>query len=132
VKTVPDRRPERTRHRHSTRSAALISTSAISVADRPRPVSFTFAAQLADRFRRGNVFIVGDAAHRVTPRGGTGMNTAIHDGYDLGWKLAWVLTGWAEPSLLDSYESERRRRVQRAPFGATGRFVPRRCTGAAC
>jgi putative polyketide hydroxylase len=70
--------------------------------------SFTFAAQLADRFRSGNVFLVGDAAHRVTPRGGTGMNTAIHDGYDLGWKLAWVLNGWAEPSLLESYEAERR------------------------
>ncbi|MET0513090.1 MAG: FAD-dependent monooxygenase, partial [Thermoleophilaceae bacterium] len=48
------------------------------------------------------------AAHRVTPRGGTGMNTAIHDGYDLGWKLAWVLRGWAGPELLDSYEGERR------------------------
>jgi putative polyketide hydroxylase len=36
------------------------------------------------------------------------MNTAIHDGYDLGWKLAWVLRGWAGPELLDSYETERR------------------------
>jgi putative polyketide hydroxylase len=36
------------------------------------------------------------------------MNTAIHDGYDLGWKLAWVLSGWAGPDLLDSYELERR------------------------
>ena len=36
------------------------------------------------------------------------MNTAIHDGYDLGWKLAWVLRGWAGPELLDSYEAERR------------------------
>jgi putative polyketide hydroxylase len=36
------------------------------------------------------------------------MNTAIHDGYDLGWKLAWVLNGWAGPALLDSYEAERR------------------------
>jgi putative polyketide hydroxylase len=36
------------------------------------------------------------------------MNTAIHDGYDLGWKLAWVLSGWASPGLLDSYELERR------------------------
>ena len=59
--------------------------------------AFTFAAQLADRFRRDSAFLVGDAAHRVTPRGGTGMNTAIHDGYDLGWKLAWVLRGWAGP-----------------------------------
>ena len=51
---------------------------------------------------------MGDAAHRVTPRGGTGMNTALQSGYDLGWKLAWVLQGWADDALLDSYESERR------------------------
>ncbi len=70
--------------------------------------TFTFAAQLAERFRAGRVLLVGDAAHRVTPRGGTGMNTAIADGYDLGWKLAWVLRDWAGSELLDSYEAERR------------------------
>jgi 2-polyprenyl-6-methoxyphenol hydroxylase-like FAD-dependent oxidoreductase len=70
--------------------------------------SFTFAAQMAESYRAGNAFLVGDAAHRATPRGGTGMNTAIHDGYDLGWKLSWVLKGWADPELLDSYERERR------------------------
>jgi hypothetical protein len=70
--------------------------------------SFSSAAQLAERFRHEHVFLIGDAAHRVTPRGGTGMNTAIHDGHDLGWKLAWVLSGWASPDLLDSYELERR------------------------
>jgi len=69
---------------------------------------FAFAAQVAARFREGDVFLVGDAAHRITPRGATGMNTAIHDGWDLGWKLAWVLRGWAGPALLDSYEGERR------------------------
>jgi putative polyketide hydroxylase len=69
---------------------------------------FRFATQLAERFREGSAFLVGDAAHRVTPRGGTGMNTAIHDGYDLGWKLGWVLRGWAQPALLDTYELERR------------------------
>lgn len=69
---------------------------------------FGFAAQIADRYRRGNVFLIGDAAHRMTPRGGTGMNTGIQDGFDIGWKLAWVLRGWAGPELLDSYEAERR------------------------
>jgi 2-polyprenyl-6-methoxyphenol hydroxylase-like FAD-dependent oxidoreductase len=70
--------------------------------------AFTFAAQLAERFRSGDVFLVGDAAHRVSPRGGTGMNTAIADGHDLGWKLAWVLNGWNSADLLDTYEAERR------------------------
>jgi putative polyketide hydroxylase len=69
---------------------------------------FPFAAQMAERFRDGSVFLIGDAAHRVTPRGGTGMNMALHDGHDLGWKLGWVLRGWAGPALLDSYEAERR------------------------
>jgi putative polyketide hydroxylase len=70
--------------------------------------TFTFAAQLAERYRVGRCFLAGDAAHRMTPRGGTGMNTAIQDSFDLGWKLAWVLRGWAAPALLDSYERERR------------------------
>ncbi len=69
---------------------------------------FCSPGQLADRFRVGRVFLAGDAAHRVTPRGGTGMNTALQSGCDLGWKLAWVLQGWADPGLLDTYEAERR------------------------
>jgi len=68
----------------------------------------TYGVALADRFRNGNAFLVGDAAHRVTPRGATGLNTAIRGAHDLGWKLAWVLRGWAEEQLLTSYEAERR------------------------
>lgn len=68
----------------------------------------SYGVHLADRFRDGRVFLIGDAAHRVTPRGATGLNTAIRDGYDLGWKLAWVVRGWADERLLDTYETERR------------------------
>jgi putative polyketide hydroxylase len=70
--------------------------------------TFNFAAEMADRFVERSAFLIGDAAHRVSPRGGTGMNTAIADGHDLGWKLGWVLNGWAGEDLLDTYEAERR------------------------
>ena len=70
--------------------------------------SFPFAAQIAERYRHGRGFLTGDAAHRMTPRGGTGMNTAIQESFDLRWKLAWVLRGWGPADLLDSYAAERR------------------------
>jgi putative polyketide hydroxylase len=70
--------------------------------------TFYSSGELATRFRVGRTFVAGDAAHRVTPRGGTGMNTALLSGYDIGWKLAWVLQGWAGTELLDTYETERR------------------------
>jgi len=69
------------------------------------PISFV--AQTAERARERHAFLVGDAAHRMPPMGGRGMNSAIADSVGLGWKLAWVLRGWADPSLLDTYESER-------------------------
>ena len=59
-------------------------------------------AMQADR-----VFLVGDAAHRTTPRGATGMNTGIADGHNLGWKLGWVARGLAGESLLSTYAEER-------------------------
>jgi putative polyketide hydroxylase len=68
--------------------------------------AFSFAAQVADRYRSGRVFLAGDAAQRMTPRGGMGMNTAMAEANDLAWKLAWVHKGWAGPELLDTYETE--------------------------
>jgi putative polyketide hydroxylase len=91
------------------RLTALIRAAA-GVPDLPVRVvakgAFSFAAQVARCYRAGRVFLVGDAAQRMTPRGGMGMNTAIAEGFDVGWKLAWVLAGWAGPALLDSYEAE--------------------------
>ena len=63
---------------------------------------------VAERYRDGRVFLVGDAAHLLWPLGGFGMNTAIGDAIDLAWKLAGTLQGWGGPALLDSYEVERR------------------------
>jgi 2-polyprenyl-6-methoxyphenol hydroxylase-like FAD-dependent oxidoreductase len=68
---------------------------------------FRVHAKVAPRFRRGPVFLAGDAAHAHSPAGGQGLNTGVQDGYDLGWKLAAVARG-ADPALLDSYETERR------------------------
>ena len=66
-----------------------------------------FAAQLAPTWRIGRAFLAGDAAHRMPPIGGRGMNTAIADAANLGWKLAWVLSGYAGDALLGTYEAER-------------------------
>ncbi|MDP2251692.1 MAG: FAD-dependent oxidoreductase [Hydrogenophaga sp.] len=63
---------------------------------------------VAERYQQGRVFIAGDAAHLFTPTGGLGYNTAVGDAVNLGWKLAAVAKGQAHPSLLNSYELERR------------------------
>src|SRR5208282_2955145 len=63
--------------------------------------------RVADHFRKGRAFLLGDAAHIHSPVGGQGMNTGIGDAVNLAWKLAWVLGGRAPDALLDSYEAER-------------------------
>ena len=68
---------------------------------------FRISMRLAERYRQGNVFIVGDACHIHPPTGGQGMNTGIHDACNLAWKLALVARGEAGATLLDSYEQER-------------------------
>ena len=63
--------------------------------------------RLADSYRTGRVFLAGDAVHVHSPAGGQGLNTGVQDAYNLGWKLARVLSG-APEALLDTYEEERR------------------------
>jgi 2-polyprenyl-6-methoxyphenol hydroxylase-like FAD-dependent oxidoreductase len=63
--------------------------------------------RVTNHFRRGRVFLCGDAAHIHSPVGGQGMNTGIGDAVNLAWKLQSVLARRAADSLLDSYESER-------------------------
>jgi tetracenomycin A2 monooxygenase-dioxygenase len=79
-------------------------------------------AEVADRFRDRNVFLVGDAAHRTAPTGAAGMNTAIHAAHNLAWKLAAVLNGVAGDALLDSYEAERRASGERNLLRSRGQL----------
>ena len=69
--------------------------------------AYRMSARLADHYRVGDIFLVGDAAHVHPPTGGQGLNTSTQDAYNLGWKLAAVIQG-APASLLDTYEEERR------------------------
>ena len=62
---------------------------------------------VADTYRKGRVFIAGDAAHSHPPYGGHGLNNGLEDVTNLGWKLDAVLKGWASDTLLDSYTAER-------------------------
>jgi len=73
--------------------------------------NFRLHHRAAARYRAGRVFLAGDAAHVHSPAGAQGMNTGIQDAVNLGWKLAQILRGVADPALLDTYEAER------APIG---------------
>jgi rifampicin monooxygenase len=75
----------------------------------PRWLSrFGDATRLADRYRVGRVLLAGDAAHVHPPLGGQGLSLGIQDSFNLGWKLAAAVAGWAPNDLLDTYEIERR------------------------
>ncbi|GAA0842546.1 rifampin monooxygenase [Streptosporangium amethystogenes subsp. fukuiense] len=74
----------------------------------PRWLSrFGDATRLAERYRVGRVLLAGDAAHIHPPTGGQGLNLGIQDAFNLGWKLAAEVGGWAPEGLLDSYHTER-------------------------
>jgi 2-polyprenyl-6-methoxyphenol hydroxylase-like FAD-dependent oxidoreductase len=87
--------------------------------------AWEMAARVADTFRRGRVFLAGDAAKVTPPTGGLGGNTAIGDGFDLAWKLAAVLNGQAGPGLLDSYDPERRNVAELVVADSLANYVER-------
>jgi rifampicin monooxygenase len=68
---------------------------------------FGDATRLAERYRTGRVLLAGDAAHIHPPVGGQGLNLGVQDAFNLGWKLAAEVNGWAPDGLLDSYQTER-------------------------
>ena len=83
------------------------------------------AADTAERFREGNIFLAGDSAHVMPPNGGFGGNTGVQDAQNLAWKLAWVLKGAAAPDLLDTYDQERRPVCEFTVEQAYSRYVTR-------
>ena len=90
---------------------------------------FRLHRRLADTYRRGRILLAGDAAHIQSPTGGQGQNTGLGDAENLGWKLASVAGGRADPRLLDTYEAERRplaRKVLAATSTAVDIMLPDR------
>jgi 3-(3-hydroxy-phenyl)propionate hydroxylase len=75
--------------------------------DLVRVAEYTFRAQVANSWRRNNIFILGDAAHLTPPFIGQGMGAGLRDAMNLAWKLAGVVSGWLTDSVLDTYEQER-------------------------
>jgi 2-polyprenyl-6-methoxyphenol hydroxylase-like FAD-dependent oxidoreductase len=82
-------------------------------------------ADAAEKFQKGRVFLVGDAAHVMPPSGGFGGNTGVQDAHNIAWKLAMVLNGQAGPDLLSTYSVERRPAAAFAVEQAYSRYVMR-------
>ncbi|MBO1332599.1 bifunctional 3-(3-hydroxy-phenyl)propionate/3-hydroxycinnamic acid hydroxylase [Streptomyces sp. VRA16 Mangrove soil] len=78
-----------------------------------RTATYTFRAQVADRWRSGRVFLLGDAAHLTPPFIGQGLGAGLRDAHNLTWKLARVLTGRSPEALLDTYQAERQPHAKR-------------------
>ncbi|MUL49670.1 bifunctional 3-(3-hydroxy-phenyl)propionate/3-hydroxycinnamic acid hydroxylase [Mycobacterium sp. CBMA293] len=92
--------------------APWLGTVADHELDLIRVTEYTFRAQLADRWRTGRIFLLGDSAHLTPPFIGQGMGAGLRDAMNLTWKLAAVLAGDLPDSILDSYEQERKPHAQ--------------------
>lgn len=102
---APDR-AEPTFEEFKERLRAVAGTD-FEVSEPRRLARFGDATRLAERYRVGRVLLAGDAAHIHPPAGGQGLNLGVQDAFNLGWKLAAEVAGWAPEGLLDSYHAER-------------------------
>ncbi|KAJ0421254.1 hypothetical protein BJY00DRAFT_300924 [Aspergillus carlsbadensis] len=86
----------------------------VMIGDTPIPIeilstfTWTINEQVAERWQDGRALCIGDATHRYPPINGLGSNTCISDAFNIAWKLAYVLKGWAAPTLLDTLTTERK------------------------
>ena len=85
--------------------------------------SWTMTSQVARRFRRRQLLLAGDAAHRFPPAGGFGLNSGVQDAQNLAWKIAAIVGGQAEDSLLDTYDPERRPVIEQFAQQSLNNFI---------
>ena len=104
----PDEAPESWTHEDALRIFREASGMDIPIEVLSTGIWIAGHSLVAGKYQEDRVFIAGDAAHLFTPTGGLGYNTAVGDAVNLGWKLASVIKGLSHPSLMDSYEMERR------------------------
>ncbi len=108
IKIYTDKAPEGEPSLSTFQQALEAQLPEVRLSDPAWIIGFRIHHRLAEHFGIGRVFLAGDAVHVHSPTGGQGMNTGIQDAHNLAWKLALVARGRALPSLLDSYEAERR------------------------
>jgi 2-polyprenyl-6-methoxyphenol hydroxylase-like FAD-dependent oxidoreductase len=106
IRLAPDETPPADEDQITQCIRARTGNRRLSVHDITWESVFRPNIRLAESFRKGRVFLAGDAAHAHTPAGAQGLNTGVQDSYNLGWKLAQVLAG-GPPELLNTYEAER-------------------------
>lgn len=93
---------------------------------------YTVHQRVADRWQDRRIFLMGDAAHLITPMWALGLNTGVLDASNLPWRLAWVLRGWADESLLSGYEREQQPVAARGSgqmAEAARAYMARQCGG---